>query len=369
MGNGRENKKTTLVVHAITKLDLGGAQKIVLQLLTHMKKRGYNVLLICGEGGELFETFQKNNINMHVIKELKREINPIYDLLSIIKITKLLRQLKRENDIIVHTHTPKAGIIVRFSAYFAGIKKIYHTIHGWGFHKGQNILSRFVFVLIERLTANVTKKMIAVSDYVKDIGLKYGIGKRNKYTVIRNGIELKTKPENRKSLYNELGIPENKKIILQVSSLKPPKSPIDFLKIAKILTKRDDLFFIIAGGGELKETMQAYIQTYNLKNVILTGWYDNISSLYGIADICTLTSISEGMPLAVLEAISFNVPLIATNIPPIKEILPHYKYLCPPHDIKCFAHNIRILLACQDFKYDKNNFDINEMLHKYDLLY
>ena len=370
MGNSGRDKKNTLIIHAITRLDLGGAQKIVLSLLTHLKKRGYNVLLICGEGGELFPEFKNKNIDMHIIKELKREINPIYDLLAIINTTRLLNRLRKENqNIIVHTHTPKAGIIVRLSAHFAGIRNIYHTIHGWGFHKGQNPISYFIFVLIEKITSGITTKLIAVSEYVKNIGIKYGIGKKNQYTIIRNGIKTKPRETRISSIYKDLGIPRSKRIILQVSSLKPAKSPMDFLRIAKRFTQRDDLIFIIAGGGELKKGLQSYINKNNLNNTILLGWYENVSNLYSIADVCILTSISEGMPLAIMEAMSFKIPIVASNIEPIREILPGYEYLCLPHDIDCFVKKINKLLLSRNFNPHYNKYGENEMLREYENLY
>ncbi len=368
MEHGRIDKSNTLIVHAITKLDLGGAQKIVLAILKYLNGKGYKTLLICGEGGKLLPEFKRNGINIIVVKELKREINPIYDIKALIKITRVLKSLRKCYDnVIVHTHTPKAGIIVRLSAYFAGIDKIYHTVHGWGFHNGQNAISRTFFILIEKLVANITKKMVAVSNYVKDIGVKYGIGNRSKYIVIRNGIETVKKKKNN-NIYKKFGITAKNKIILQVSSLKPPKSPIDFAKIANKLKTNKNLTFIISGGGELKDPIEKYIQQNDLDNILLLDWYEDIEELYGIADLFTLTSISEGMPLAILEAVNFNIPIIATNIKPIKEILPKYGYLCPPHDIDCFVKNInKLLKSSRNIKYDLK-FKEKDMLKEYERL-
>ncbi|MCK4543938.1 glycosyltransferase [candidate division WOR-3 bacterium] len=370
MGNNRKDKKDTLIIHSITKLDIGGAQKILLEILMFLKKQGYNIKLIAGNGGGLFYKFKNSDIEIIEINELRRSINPIYDILAFLRIrNKLLEFRKEYKNIIIHTHTPKAGIITRIAAKLCNINDIYHTIHGWGFFLGQSKVSFFIFIFIERITAKFTNKLISVSNYVKDIGLKYKIGDKDKYKTIYNSVERRSIIINTDIVREKLYIDKKKKIVLQVSCLKAPKSPLDFIKIAEKMKSNKNLLFILAGEGILRNSIEIYIKKYKINNVRLLGWHKNIDELYQIASLCTLTSVSEGMPLTILEELSYNIPIVATDIGPNKEILNNYKYLCKPHDIDCFVRNInKLIKISKKIKYNFN-YTKKEMLRKYEILY
>ena len=369
MEHGRINKSNTLIVHAITRLYLGGAQNICFSILNYLKNKGYNVKLITGKDEFLSNKFRNAGIEIININELDRPINPVYDIISFFKIRKFLILEKNNYDnIIIHSHTSKAGIIARLAAYSAGIRNIYHTIHGWAFYEGQNKIFFQLYIMIERFVAKFTEILIPVSNYTKNLGLSHNIGDRNKYKTIYNGLTKPIVLKNKHFIKNRLNIPEDKQIILQVSCLKKQKSPIDFIKIAEKMQSERNLFFVLAGDGILNNMLINYIKRKNIKNILLLGWYQDIFQLYNIADILTLTSIFEGLPLTILEAISFSIPIVATNIKPIKEILPKYGYLCPPHDIDCFVRNINKLLnSSQKIAYNFK-FTEKDMLKEYERL-
>mgnify|MGYP001043726430 CR=1 FL=1 len=370
MGNGRKDKKDTLIIHSITRLYLGGAQNICFSILDYLKNKGYNVKLITGKDENLSDKFINADIEIININELDRSINPFLDFLSFFRIRKLLLLEKRKyRNVIVHSHTSKAGIITRFAAYSCGIKDIYHTVHGWSFYKGQNKLLFYIYVIIERIVEKFTKILITVSNYSMNLGLICKIGSKRKYKTIYNGLNKPIILKNKSFIKDKLNIPKSKIIILQVSCLKNQKSPLDFVKIAEYMIYNKNLFFIIAGDGILKNKLIKYIQKRKINNVLLLGWYNNIYELYNIANIFILTSIFEGMPLTILEAISYDIPIIATDIGANKEILTNYKYLCKPHDIDCFVRNINKLInKSKKIKYDFN-YTEKEMLREYERLY
>ncbi|MDO8735427.1 MAG: glycosyltransferase, partial [Elusimicrobiota bacterium] len=113
------------VAHIITLLELGGAQENTLYTCEHLDKNKFDVMLICGKGGILDD--KTKNIKTYFVKELIREICPVYDLIAFIKIYKIL---KKEKPYIVHTHSSKAGILGRWAAYLLRATKIIHTFHG-----------------------------------------------------------------------------------------------------------------------------------------------------------------------------------------------------------------------------------------------
>ncbi len=362
-------KENKIIIHAITRMYLGGAQRIVLDILKELKKNKENLLLITGKDAELSEEVKKNSINIYIIPELDRNINPIKDTISFIKLLFFFHKLKKKYKVIyVHTHSSKAGILIRLACGIMNIENVFHTAHGWSFYKGQNKILYNTYVLMEKIVVNYTKYIIAVSKYVRDIGIESGIGDNKKYKIIYNGIKNPIIYNNKNKIKERLGIEVNKKIVLQVSCLKKQKSPITFIKIAEKMKNRDDLYFILAGDGVLKDSLINYIKHNNLNNILLTGWYENIDELYNIANVCTLTSIFEGMPLAILEAISYNIPIIASNIEPHREIL-EKDLLCNQNNVNCYSDKIiQLIKSSLQFNY-KYSRDYNTMINEYIKLY
>ena len=170
----------------VTKLELGGAQKVAISICEKLDKSKFEPFLICGCGGILDEE-TKNKIRVIFIKDLVREISPIKDLKALYSIYKILQQ---EKPIIVHTHSSKAGIIGRFAAKLCGIKNIIHTIHGFSFNNTQNFLKKNLFIFLERIGAKISKYLIPVSTENITKGLNNNIGNKEQYKYIRLGVDI-----------------------------------------------------------------------------------------------------------------------------------------------------------------------------------
>ncbi|MBX9704392.1 MAG: hypothetical protein K2X39_09595, partial [Silvanigrellaceae bacterium] len=140
-------KKEILVVYILTKLELGGAQKVCLSLFNGFKNLDdFSSFLISSTDGILVDQV-KNLSSVCLLKSLKRELSLKSIFTEIGAFWDLfieLKRIKKDNpdlQIIVHTHSTKAGILGRWAALFAGIKNRIHTIHGYAFHKHQSYLS------------------------------------------------------------------------------------------------------------------------------------------------------------------------------------------------------------------------------------
>ncbi len=145
--------------HIITSLELGGAQQNTLYTVEHLDKDKFDVTLICGSGGLLDEDADRTGVRVVFIPSLRRKIAPWFDIVAFLKLWEIC---KKENFTIVHTHSSKAGILGRWAARLAGVPVIIHTVHGWSFNDYQNPALRKFFIWLERLTANITTKIIAV---------------------------------------------------------------------------------------------------------------------------------------------------------------------------------------------------------------
>ena len=362
-------KKEKIIVHIVTRLYLGGAQKVVLNVLSYLKEKGEDILLITGMGDELTEEFEKKNIPIYEIKEFDRDLNPFNDALSMIKIAVRLNMLKKEySKVIVHTHTSKAGLLGRLSSLIAGVNEVYHTAHGWSFYKNQNIILRAIYSISELMASKITKKIVGVSKSVIEEGISIGINKE-KFILIYNDIENMEKlNEFQKNIIRErLDIKENEKVVLQVSCLKKQKAPMDFIKIAERF-KKEKLKFVLAGDGELRKDIEDYIKLKAINNVILTGWYKNVYKLYNIADVFVLTSIFEGHPLVVLEYKQFNKPIILSDIAPNREIMKENAIFCLVHDVDCFTKKIKTAIKSER-RNNSNKKEESKMKKSYENLY
>lgn len=361
------DRKDMTIVHIVTRMYLGGAQIVSLQILQAAKEKGYKVLMITGEDEELTGALRDAGIRIETVKQLDRSINPFKDIVSLIKIISLLKRVRRESsNLIVHTHTSKSGLIGRFAAYFSGLKEVYHTAHGWSFHEGQNLIVRKLFAFSESAAARHTKKIIAVSEYVKREGIGNGVGKDYDYVIIRNGVRrCRNYPDEEKAVIRrEYGV-YDERVVLQVSCLKPQKSPMDFLYTAEKFLG-EPYKFIIAGDGEMRREMDEYIKKRKLTNTILAGWVHDIDRLYSIADCFLLTSVFEGYPLVLLEYMQYNKPVITSDIEPNREVSENFSF-CKVHDIDQFVFKIKD--SIENKNYYREPVWVSQMAEKYLDLY
>jgi len=341
------------ILYVITKLELGGAQKQLLELIFNLDKDRYSIFLFTAREGILIKDAE--SISHLKIKKsffLERPINPLRDIFALIELYLFIRKIKPQ---IVHTHSSKAGILARWAARFAKVKIIIHTVHGWSFNDYQFWLLRLIFIQLERITAYFTTKLIVVSYYDKEKGLKNKIGRENKYVIIRYGINYKDfdiEPD--LNLKKELKIEQKDLIVGMIACFKPQKGIFDFVKSAyRVVQEFPEVKFLLVGDGILRPKIEKLIKKLKLKEkFILTGWRRDIPQLLSIMDIFVLTSLWEGLPIVVLEAKASKKPVVATDTGGIREIIRDSTngFLVRCGDIEMIANRILLLLKDKELK-------------------
>jgi len=144
------------ILFVITYLELGGAQKQLLSIIKDIDPNKYSLYLFAGDRGYLKDKFKQiKNLNMQLSSRLNRRINPIVDFLAF---WQLYSHIKKNKFDIVHLHSPKAGFLGRWAAYFAGVKNIVYTVHGWSFHKFMKKPFYEFCLFLEKITSKITKK-------------------------------------------------------------------------------------------------------------------------------------------------------------------------------------------------------------------
>jgi glycosyltransferase involved in cell wall biosynthesis len=260
--------------------------------------------------------------------------------------------------------------------------KIIHTYHGFGFHDFQNFIVRKIYVLVERLTEPITDQFIAVSHDNVAKGVANGIGAEAKYTVIRSGIKISLyqNATDAKAKKAGLGL-KDEKIVGMVACFKGQKSPLDFIRTAAIVcARRPGTKFVLVGDGALRPKIEALIKELNLSgSVMLTGWRDDIPELMKIFDVFVLTSLYEGLPKVVVEAMAAGIPVVATYVDGTKEIIREgiTGFFTSPHENEKTAERVLRLLndtelrakfSSQSLNYVAE-FDIDLMVRQQEKLY
>lgn len=368
------------IVHIITKLELGGAQKVCLTLCKKLPELGTKTILISGTHGPLVSEAQQLT-NVLLLDNLTREIshkNIIRELKLFFKLIKILKNLKKKYPtIIVHTHSTKAGICGRWAAFFAGIKPRIHTIHGFGFHEHQSWASWIPIYMLEYITSIITTKYICVSEKDRDTGIKFFPRFSNKNTVIRAAVD-----------YEKYYIPARTFTARAhpfftfgtIACFKPQKNIFDTLKAFQYThTYNPATRLEIIGDGEQRAQIAAWITEHELTHAILLhGWQHHIAPFLAQWDTFILTSLWEGLPCAIIEARLSKLPVLSYNTGGISEVIfsgkngyiyPQKSWKLLAQDMITLSHNKSLHSALSNYPDNLQEFTYTHMVQQHNNLY
>lgn len=320
-----KNKKEIQVLYIITKLELGGAQKVCLSLLDGIKASGHESFLISGQEGPLVKNVESNS-NVILLKEMTREVSLIKivaEIKNFFALIKKIRELKKENpNLIVHTHSTKAGLIGRWAALFAGIKNRVHTVHGYGFHAHQNKFGWIINYSLELFTSLATTHYVCVSSEDVKTGIKLIPGFGKKYSIIRAAIDWNHFYVPARAINS---FPENKKpfIFGTIACFKKQKNLFDLLMAFEYAyLQNNNIRLEILGDGHLRPQIERWIIDHNLKNkIVLYGWQQDVPKFMAKWNAYVMSSLWEGLPCAIVEARLFRLPVLSYKTGGIHEVI------------------------------------------------
>lgn len=343
-----EQRRPIRVCHAITMLELGGAQQNTLYTVAHLDRARFAPSLVAGPGGILdTDARALPNVRFETVPALVRQVAPLRDLRALIDLVRRFRRLAPD---VVHTHSSKAGILGRAAAGLAGVPIVVHTVHGWGFHPEQRRAKRALFVALERLAATVTTQWVAVSRANVESGAAHGIAPARAFRIIRSGIKLDLfrARAGDMGLRRELGLSDQTPLAGMVACLKPQKAPVDFVAVAASVAREvPDAHFVVAGDGELRGEVEQAVAAAGLgERFRLLGWRRDPERIVGALDVLVLTSLHEGLPRVVPEAMAAGKPVVATAVDGTPEAVRDRVtgFLHAPHDIAGMAASLARLL-------------------------
>jgi len=324
--------KPIRVVHVITRLILGGAQENTLYtaIAQHRDPR-FEVTLLCGvdEAGEghMFEEAERAGVKTVVVPSMVREVRPLQDLKAVFDI---YRFLKQGSYTIVHTHSSKAGIVGRLAARLAGVPIIVHTLHSLVFHEYQSEWKNRVYILLKRVCAPFTHKMISVSDSVGQALLERGIGGADQHLTIFSGFELGLFLSVRDRLSvadakRRLGIPPDAPVVGKIARLFPLKGHEQFLAAAaEIHRQMPDVHFLLVGDGPLRDELLAAAARLGLGDrLIMTGRVapEAVPDCIQAMDVVVHTSLREGIARVLPQAGAVGKPVVTFAMDGAPEVI------------------------------------------------
>jgi glycosyltransferase involved in cell wall biosynthesis len=336
------------VLHIITRLIVGGAQENTMLTADLLDRSAWNVEVLSGpqtgSEGSLIEAVRERGIPLAIEPMLVREVHPIKDLLALVRIA---RFVQRGRFAIVHTHSSKAGILGRWAAWLARTPVIVHTVHGWGHHDRQHPLARGFWIGLEKLTLPITSRLIAVSSRNVEKGLRDGIGEARNYVTIRSGIELDrfghpAIPAS--STRTQWHIPPDALVVGMVTRLSAQKAPLDFVRAAGVIAALvPEARFLVIGDGPLRAQVEALAAELGIgEKLILTGLRRDVPELMAAMDIFVLSSLWEGLPRVLPQAMATGLPVVATAVDGSAEAVTHgvNGYLVPPGNWDALAQAV-----------------------------
>lgn len=370
------------VTHILTRPELGGAQANTLYTVGHLDRQRFAPALVTSPEGPLAaEMASLQDTQVTFVPELVVPIRPLTDWEAMARLVDILRQSRPH---IVHTHSSKAGLLGRVAARRAGVPVVIHSVHGFPFHDWMPAARRTFYRVLERGAARLTDQFICVarSDIRKGVAAR--IFTEEKVQLIRSGIPLQPFRQAEGlgvAVREELGIPATAPLVAMVACLKPQKNPLAFVEMAsRVLRQVPEAWFLLVGDGELRAQVTAAQERLGLgERLRLAGWRRDIPAVMDALDVLVLTSLHEGLPRVVPEAMARGRAVVATAVDGTPEVITDGETGClvAPGDIDGMARQVTWLL--EDSRRAKrlgdaasqrvDEFDIDDMVRRQEQLY
>ena len=285
----------------------GGVKTYVAHILNYVDSNSYEFVVIA-PADVIFEKFCKDRSIRYYQLDLERGNNPLKNVRIL---SKLITIIKKEKPDIVHAHSAKGGFLGRVASRFTGSKIIY-TPHAFSYLPFTGV-NRTIFYLLELMARKWTTSLLAISHSEANRAI-YELGyKKNQVKVILNSIPVNGTPINLQS--------DHALKIRMVGRLTSQKNHMLFLEIADILLKKyPDLEFAVLGAGihdDLAAEIDSFIANNKLENnVHIIHWGDTEISKKFLeeTDIFIMTSVFEGLPFSLLEAMSLGKPCVVSKV-------------------------------------------------------
>ncbi|HEY4475014.1 MAG TPA: glycosyltransferase family 4 protein [Candidatus Paceibacterota bacterium] len=346
------------VLFIITQSELGGAQRFLSNLISHLDREIYEFMVAVGSSGngDFLRVLNAGGISHQTLRFLKRE-PALSDIRAIFEIRSLIKKYRPD---VLFLNSSKAGFIGSLAAIFPtriNAVKVIYRIGGWSFNDPWPKWKRWLWVVLEWLSAKWKDIIIVNNQRDLNQAKKLKIRPRGQTILVHNGIEvykldIMQREEARTKLFEKVAKScgkniQVKNVIGTIANFYPTKGLEYLIGSADYFGKSDDIAFFIIGDGELRSGLEKMIRENGLeKKVFLLGQIPDAYRFLSAFDVFVLSSVKEGFPWVLIEAMSAKLPVIATDVGAVPEIIDDHKngLIVKPRDSAGLADKIKEVL-------------------------
>jgi glycosyltransferase involved in cell wall biosynthesis len=388
--SGISPKKRVLFV--VTQSELGGAQRFLCELMPRLDRNKYEILVAAGKDGdgEFLGILRNMDVSTLSLRFLKREIDLYGDFRSYLEVRGLIRDFRPDT---LFLSSSKAGVLGSLAAKKFPHLKVIYRIGGWSFNDPMPWLVRRFYILAEKCTARFKDIIIVNNRHDLEQAERLKIRPKQSVELIHNGIdpyklEIFGKDEAKIKLFEKLsqrqrGFLHAKIVVGTVANFYKTKGLEYFIEAIRLLRVEPAIAhaaFVIVGNGPEKEKLELQIKESGMKNkIFLTGKLPDARKYLAAFDIFVLSSVKEGFPWALLEAMAAKLPVIATSVGAVPEIIEDGKngFMVESRKPSLIAQKIKELIGDERLRQELGiqahqtvvlKFDLNKMVEKVEQL-
>ncbi len=332
----------------ITTVDLS-LRFLLRDQLRAFRVAGFEVIGISAPGPWVAE-LRQDGVEHVPVPALERRWNPLADLRAFVELVAVLRELR---PIIVHTHTPKAGVLGRIAARLAGVPIVVNTVHGFYGMDGSPVGRRF-FLLLERIAAWCSDYEFCQSREDLHMLQRLGVVDSGRSVYLGNGVNVQTFDPSRvdeQQARTRLGISPGAVVVGTVGRLVWEKGYREFFAMAEALKREDPELVVLAVGpqemGKEDAVPAGTLDDLSRRDVVrFLGMQTDMPEIYAAMDIFVLPSYREGFPRSAIEAAAMGRPLVLTDIRGCREVVDEGRngFLVPPRNAESLLDRVRRLV-------------------------
>ncbi|MCS7289450.1 MAG: glycosyltransferase family 4 protein [Roseiflexus sp.] len=331
---------------------------LLLNQLRSIADAGYQVTGVSAPGPDV-PIIEAHGIR-HIAVPLTRRLTPFADLCALLR---LYRVFRRERFAIVHTHTPKPGLLGQLAARMAGTPVVINTIHGFYFHEHMPPAQQRFYITMERIAARCSDLILSQSSEDLDTAVRLGICPPERIQLLGNGIDIRRfdrrriDPMHLALLRRDLGLPPDTPVVGFVGRLVAAKGVLELARAMRQVQERLGPVTLLVVGGVDREKADALtpddIQAAaGTAPCVFAGIRQDMPEMYALMDVFALPSYREGFPRAPMEASAMGVPCVVTNVRGCREAVEHGRngLLTPLRDVDALADALARLLQDADLR-------------------
>lgn len=299
-----------------------GSGGIMLREALALDPQRYSSTIIAPDDGTLFDRAEMAGLEVVRLRKMGRgrRVYPWRDVEALSELGGYLRAGKFD---LVHTHAGRAGALGRVAAARIGRSAVVHTLHGFPFNEFQSAAVRRTLLAIERRLGRITDYFITDGTFVASESIRLRIAPPERVRAVITPIDGVTRVSEaaRREGRLLLGIPDDAKVVGTAGRVVTQKSPLDMVRAIAAL-QRPDVYMVWVGDGDLRPATQRLIESEGISDrFLLVGERDDVPRLLPAFDVFAMSSLWEGLPCSVVEAMTCGLPVVATAVNSVPEVV------------------------------------------------